>query len=217
VTTAFLVPEGAQANRGSSAPSMARYRLSRSRSAAHPTYLGRSLDATRAILACTARWAHFQPDTRPACTIHLCISGLCAFSRVSSRSGPVPCFRVAAAGRSPRRRGRQRVRRQRQFRMKARGPGPSPVPRRTYARVVLYHFEFHGETCWEPFGSGEGTGVDPIATAMVDLTAVCGDPLPDGEYRCIAATSESPRWESVWLGAGGRTIHTEAVAAVRRP
>jgi hypothetical protein len=69
---------------------------------------------------------------------------------------------------------------------------------------VLYHFEFLGEVGWEAFGSGEGSGEDPLALALIDLTALAGGTLPEGEYRCIPALSESPRWESVWLGAGGR-------------
>ena len=68
---------------------------------------------------------------------------------------------------------------------------------------MLYHFEFHGEMCWEPFGSGEGSGEAPIALAMADLTAVSGGHLPEGEYRYIAATSGTPRWEFVWLGPEG--------------
>ena len=74
---------------------------------------------------------------------------------------------------------------------------------------MLYHFEFHGEAGWEAFGSGEGEGPDPIAGALADLTAVAGGTLPEGEYRCIAAMSSSPRWESVWLGADGRVLGGE--------
>jgi hypothetical protein len=77
---------------------------------------------------------------------------------------------------------------------------------------VLYHFEFLGESGWEAFGSGEGSGEDRVEAAMADLTAVAGGTLPEGEYRYIAALSESPRWESVWLGADGR-VDTEALAS----
>jgi hypothetical protein len=69
---------------------------------------------------------------------------------------------------------------------------------------MLYHVEFHGERCWEAFGSGEGSGDDAIAMALRDLTAVAGGTLPVGEYRCIAAMSGSARWETIWLGADGR-------------
>jgi hypothetical protein len=78
---------------------------------------------------------------------------------------------------------------------------------------VLYHFEFHGDTGWEAFGSGECSGEEPIAVAMADLTAVAGGTLPEGEYRCISALSESPRWESIWLGADG-AIGPEAAATL---
>jgi hypothetical protein len=40
--------------------------------------------------------------------------------------------------------------------------------------------------------------------AMADLTAVAGGTLPEGEYPCISTLSESPRFESIWLGADER-------------
>jgi hypothetical protein len=84
---------------------------------------------------------------------------------------------------------------------------------------VLYHFEFRGEMGWEAFGSGEGSGTDPVGAAMADLTAVAGGTLPAGEYRFIAATSGNPRWGSVWLGADGPLgdARLGATAAVLRP
>jgi hypothetical protein len=71
---------------------------------------------------------------------------------------------------------------------------------------VLYHFEFRGEASWEAFGSGEGSGEEPIAAALADLTAVAGGTLPAGEYRCIPAISPDPRWQSVWLDRAGRVV-----------
>jgi hypothetical protein len=84
---------------------------------------------------------------------------------------------------------------------------------------VLYHFEFRGEMGWEAFGSGEGSGTDPVGAAMADLTAVAGGTLPAGEYRFIAATAGTPRWGSVWFGAEGRIVDAQmgADAAVLRP
>jgi hypothetical protein len=73
---------------------------------------------------------------------------------------------------------------------------------------MLYHVEFHGESGWEAFGSGEGCGEDAIAMALTDLTAVAGGTLPVGEYRCIASTSGAARWETVWLGADGRIVRS---------
>jgi hypothetical protein len=81
---------------------------------------------------------------------------------------------------------------------------------------VLYHFEFRAETCWEAFGSGQGSGEDPIATAMADLTAVAGGTLPGGEYRYIEARSDSPRWASVWLGADRRILAAGDIAEPER-
>lgn len=71
---------------------------------------------------------------------------------------------------------------------------------------MLYHVEFHGEIGWESFGSGEGSGEDAIEMALGDLTAVSGGTLPVGEYRCIASTSGSSRWETIWLAAAGRVV-----------
>jgi hypothetical protein len=80
---------------------------------------------------------------------------------------------------------------------------------------VLYHFKFHGENGWEAFGSGECSGEEPIAVAMADLAAVAGCTLPEGEYRCISATSASPRWESVWLGSAGRIEEAATASALQ--
>jgi hypothetical protein len=77
---------------------------------------------------------------------------------------------------------------------------------------MLYHFEFLGERCWEAFGSGEGSGKNAIAMAIADLTAVAGGALPVGEWRCIAATSDDPRWQSLEIDTQGRILATEAAA-----
>jgi hypothetical protein len=79
--------------------------------------------------------------------------------------------------------------------------------------MELYHFEFRGEAGWEAFGSGVGSGVDPTSAAMADLAEIAEGSLPDGEYRCISATSRSPRWESVWLGPDGRIDVPGALAS----
>lgn len=78
---------------------------------------------------------------------------------------------------------------------------------------MLYHIEFLGESGWEAFGSGEGSGEDRVALALSDMTSLAGGTLPEGEYRCIPALSESPRWESIWLGADGRVVDAAAVAS----
>jgi hypothetical protein len=71
---------------------------------------------------------------------------------------------------------------------------------------VLYHFEFHGEHAWEAFGSGEGSGAEPIALALADLRRLAGGELLAGEYRCIAASGGTARRESLRLGKGGRIM-----------
>jgi hypothetical protein len=81
---------------------------------------------------------------------------------------------------------------------------------------MLDHVEFHGETCWEAFGSGEGSGDDAIAMALDDLTSVAGGTLPVGEYRCIGATSGSNNWETIWLGADGQIVASEDAEAPAR-
>jgi hypothetical protein len=82
---------------------------------------------------------------------------------------------------------------------------------------MLYHVEFRGENGWEAFGSGEGSGEDPVGLAMADLTAVAGGTLPAGEYRCIAARSDSIHWETVWLDASGKILDTEAESSPSTP
>lgn len=79
-------------------------------------------------------------------------------------------------------------------------------PERAYPDPVLYHFEFHGEHAWEAFGSGEGSGPEAVALALADLRRLAGGELPAGEYRCIAAGGASARWQSLWLGEGGRIM-----------
>lgn len=65
---------------------------------------------------------------------------------------------------------------------------------------MLFHFEFRCDGRWEAFGSGEGE--DPTA-GLADLIGLAGGSLPAGTYRCIAARSESARWDSLALGADG--------------
>ena len=73
---------------------------------------------------------------------------------------------------------------------------------------MLYHFEFRGEAGWEAVGSGDGAGAEPEVAALLDLMGLAGGCLPEGEYRCIAAISESTRWGSFRLGPGGEIDST---------
>ena len=75
---------------------------------------------------------------------------------------------------------------------------------------MLYHFEYHREHAWEAFGSGEGSGPEALTLALTDLRGLAGGELPLGEYRCIAASSGSPRWESVWLHEDGKVVPDRA-------
>jgi hypothetical protein len=77
---------------------------------------------------------------------------------------------------------------------------------------VLFHFELRCNGRWEAFGSGEADGDDPVA-ALADLIGLAGGSLPAGTYRCIAARSESARWDSLALGADGTITAADAYAA----
>jgi hypothetical protein len=77
---------------------------------------------------------------------------------------------------------------------------------------VLFHFELRCNGRWEAFGSGEADGEDPAA-ALADLIGLAGGSLPAGTYRCIAARSESARWESLALGADGTITAADAYLA----
>jgi hypothetical protein len=69
---------------------------------------------------------------------------------------------------------------------------------------VLFHIEHRCGTRWEAFGSGEGgDGEEASTVALADLNSLAGGTLPSGEYRMIAARSDSTHWDFLQLGAGG--------------
>jgi hypothetical protein len=69
---------------------------------------------------------------------------------------------------------------------------------------MLFHIEHRCGTRWEAFGSGEGGDGEKASTvALADLISLAGGSLPSGEYRMIAARSDSTRWDFLRLGAGG--------------
>jgi hypothetical protein len=79
---------------------------------------------------------------------------------------------------------------------------------------VLYHFEFRGKHSWEAFGSGEGRGPEAVSLALADLRRLAEGTLPEGEYRCIAATSGAARWESLWLEEDGKILFDRSSATL---
>ena len=74
---------------------------------------------------------------------------------------------------------------------------------------MLFHFEFRNDGRWETIGSGEGAGEE---AALRELCALAGGTLPAGTYRCIAARSDSTRWESLSLAEDGTVGPPEELA-----
>jgi hypothetical protein len=72
--------------------------------------------------------------------------------------------------------------------------------------VVLFHFQFLGQSGWEPMGSGRSSGEDPLLEAVEDLRILHGGELPPGRYQYIEAHTREARLTTFDLGVDGEMV-----------
>ncbi len=72
-------------------------------------------------------------------------------------------------------------------------------------RSVLYHFQhLLEEGRWQPMGSGEGFGRDPVRDAVSNLSDLSGGNLPAGLYRYLPVDrAPDARWRFLTVSKKG--------------